>query len=246
MSSPTGIRRPAGIPEALPVAVAITRAADGKVLYANDRLAALAGIAAQDAVGRTLDEVLAAPGVHAAIRAAVGAGRPDGGGREIEVGGRGAAGAPLWLAASSAGVAVDGEPDALLTVFHDVTERRRAEERLAEQAAALKLLAELPEKNPGPVCRLTRDGEILMANEAARTTLASRPASAGPTWPVGPPPRPGVSGPSCWPPSRSSPSGGRTRTGSSGWPTAARSPARRSSWPRAWPCGGWRCPAWRR
>jgi thioredoxin reductase (NADPH) len=40
MSSPTGIRRPAGIPQALPVAVAITRAADGKVLYANDRLAA--------------------------------------------------------------------------------------------------------------------------------------------------------------------------------------------------------------
>jgi hypothetical protein len=33
------------------VAVAITRAADGEVLYANDRLAAPAGIAAQDAVG---------------------------------------------------------------------------------------------------------------------------------------------------------------------------------------------------
>jgi PAS domain S-box-containing protein len=167
MSSPTGIRRPAGIPEALPAAVAITRAADGTVLYANDRLAALAGVAAQDVVGRTLDEVLAAPGVHAAIRAA----GTDGGGREIEVGAGGAAGAPLWLAASSAGVAVDGERDALLTVFHDVTERRHAEERLAEQAAALKLLAELPEKNPGPVCRLTRDGEILMANEAARRFL---------------------------------------------------------------------------
>ena len=36
----------------------------------------------------------------------------------------------------------------------------------------LALLAELPEKNPGPVARLDRDARILMANAAARTFLA--------------------------------------------------------------------------
>jgi signal transduction histidine kinase len=39
------------------------------------------------------------------------------------------------------------------------------------QPSQLELLAELPEKNPGPVARLDRDARVLMANAAARAFL---------------------------------------------------------------------------
>src|SRR5207244_4641399 len=84
---------------------------------------------------------------------------------------RRADGTQLWVLASSGPVAVEGEPDALLATFHDVTERHQVQARHAGQAAGLALLAELPEKNPGPVCRLTPDGTILMANAATRRFL---------------------------------------------------------------------------
>ena len=141
----------------LPVAVALTRAADGVVLDANERFAALAGTDLPGAVGRPIDELLGDPELHAAIGA-------DG---EVEVAAHRPDGTVMWLAASPS----PAGPGELLTVFHDVTEHRRAEERLAEQAAALALLAELPEKNPGPVCRIATDGTVLMANAAARRFL---------------------------------------------------------------------------
>jgi signal transduction histidine kinase len=148
---------PARIAAGLPVPVALTTAADGVVLDANEHFAALAGTSVAGALGRSLDELLGEPGLHAAIGA-------DG---EVEVAARRPDGAPMWLAA----IPAPAGPGQLLTVYHDITARRRAEERLAEQAAALTLLAELPEKNPGPVCRIGTDGTILMANAAARTFL---------------------------------------------------------------------------
>jgi PAS domain S-box-containing protein len=153
------------IPEALPVALAVTGPAGGTVLYANGVFGALLGVAVEEVVGRGLDEVLAEPGAHAAI---IAAGTVEGGGGAVEVRGRRADGTPVWMLASSRPLPFDGEPEALLTAFQDVGERRDAEERHATQATALALLAELPEKNPGPVCRIDRQGTILMANAAAR------------------------------------------------------------------------------
>jgi PAS domain S-box-containing protein len=155
----------AGIPDALPVALVVTRPAGGTVLYANRLFGTLLGVAADSVLGRGLDEVLAEPGAHHAI---IAAGTAEGGGGAIEVRGRRADGTPVWMLASSRSLPFDGEPEALLTAFQDVSERRDAEGRHASQAAALALLAELPEKNPGPVCRLDRQGTILMANAAAR------------------------------------------------------------------------------
>jgi PAS domain S-box-containing protein len=142
----------AGIPDALPVALVVTRPAGGTVLYANRLFGTLLGVAADSVLGRGLDEVLAEPGAHHAI---IAAGTAEGGGA-IEVRGRRADGTPVWMLASSRSLPFDGEPEALLTAFQDVSERRDAEGRHASQAAALALLAELPEKNPGPVCRLDR------------------------------------------------------------------------------------------
>lgn len=50
----------------------------------------------------------------------------------------------------------------------DITERRRAERERDEQAREKRELARFPEMNPGPVCRLDRGGDILLANAAAR------------------------------------------------------------------------------
>ena len=50
----------------------------------------------------------------------------------------------------------------------DITDRKRAEVTLAEQAAELAEMAAFPDMNPGPVCRLDRDGTIVLANKAAR------------------------------------------------------------------------------
>ena len=47
----------------------------------------------------------------------------------------------------------------------------------AAQPSQLELLAELPEKNPGPVARLDRDARVLMANAAARAFLGREPSS---------------------------------------------------------------------
>ena len=47
--------------------------------------------------------------------------------------------------------------------------------------SALEQLAELPEKNPGPVARLTADGTVMMANAAARRFLGQE-LIAGHSW----------------------------------------------------------------
>jgi PAS domain S-box-containing protein len=153
----------AAIPDALPVALVVTRSAGGTVLYANGEFGALLGLAADSVVGIGLDELLGEPGAHAAI---IAAGTAPG--DAIAVRGQRADGTPIWMLASSRPIPFDGDPEALLTAFQEVNEHRDAAGRHPVQAAALALLAELPEKNPGPVCRLDRQGTVLMANAAAR------------------------------------------------------------------------------
>jgi signal transduction histidine kinase len=155
----------AAILDALPVALVVTRRTSGTVLYANREFAAVLGVAVDAVLGRVLDAVLAEPGVHAAI---TGAGTSEGDRGAIEVRGHRANSMPVWMLATSRPLPFDGDPDALLITFLEVSGRREAQKRHATQAADLALLAELPEKNPGPVCRLDRQGTILMANAAAR------------------------------------------------------------------------------
>ncbi len=50
----------------------------------------------------------------------------------------------------------------------DITERKRDEELLAQQAAQIAEMARFPEMNPGPVFRADRDATVVLANEAAR------------------------------------------------------------------------------
>jgi PAS domain S-box-containing protein len=57
-----------------------------------------------------------------------------------------------------------GQVIGAVLVFHDVTEKRRAEEAMAQ-------LARFPEENPSPVLRIATDGGLMYANAAARAWL---------------------------------------------------------------------------
>jgi len=59
----------------------------------------------------------------------------------------------------------DGQVIGVVLVFHDVTERRRAQQ-------ALRQLAQFPEENPNPVTRQTLDGYLLYANAPGHDMLA--------------------------------------------------------------------------
>jgi signal transduction histidine kinase len=149
----------ASLPAHLPVGVAVFDRT-GTVAWANPELERLLGAA--DLVGRALDDVLGQPGALAALAEA--AAHPDLPDAELActVDGR-----ELWLTSCCRGVA-DGRADQLVAVFVDSTARHAAATEHAERTNALQLLAEFPEKNPGPVGRLSRDGTVVMANAAAR------------------------------------------------------------------------------
>lgn len=63
----------------------------------------------------------------------------------------------------------------------DITERRQVEQILARQARELAEMARFPEMNPGAVCRLDREGTVVLANAAARG-LFGEPNLVGKCW----------------------------------------------------------------
>ena len=148
------------IADQLPVAVAVLQA-DGLLQYANLALAERLGQEHGSLLGRGLDETLGSPGSFAAL--SHGSSRD-----EVELSCRRPDGTEIWLLASSR--PMDGT-QARVAVFIDATERHRIEVDHGAQTAALARLAELPEKNPGPVGRLTLEADVLMANAAARSFI---------------------------------------------------------------------------
>jgi PAS domain S-box-containing protein len=147
----------AEIADELPVAVAVF-APDGHVQYANPALADSLGLSHGALTGRDLDEMLGSPGsVDELSRVASG--------EELELLCHRTDGTEMWMLVSCR--QMDGT-DARVAIFSDATNRHLIEAEHRAQTAALARLAELPEKNPGPVGRLTLDAEVLMANAAAR------------------------------------------------------------------------------
>ncbi len=67
----------------------------------------------------------------------------------------------------------DGEIVGCVVTFRDITERRQSEALLADQQAMLAEVARFPEMNPGPVLRLSLDGNVLMDNPAARDVFGA-------------------------------------------------------------------------
>ena len=144
----------------LPAAVAVF-GPDGYVQYANPALADSLGVPHGSLTGRDLDEMLGSPGSVDAL------GRMTSG-EELELSCHRADGTEIWMVVSCRRMV---SSEARVAVFLDSTERHFIEAEHRAQTAALALLAELPEKNPGPVGRLTFDAHVLMANAAARSFI---------------------------------------------------------------------------
>jgi signal transduction histidine kinase len=71
--------------------------------------------------------------------------------------------------------------DSIFIYGNDITERKRAERLLAEQAAQIAEMARFPEMNPNPVFRVDREANVVLANVAARD-LFGGDALIGRSW----------------------------------------------------------------
>ncbi len=141
----------------LPIALTVI-APEGTITYANARLGNLIGRPVSELLTQPLDHVFGEPGFHLALTAAEGQG-------VIELHGQRADGSELWVEASCR--RLDGT-GAIMAVLSESTQRHHSTDEEAKRVAFLTEMAELPEKNPGPVVKLTNDGIVLLANAAAR------------------------------------------------------------------------------
>jgi PAS domain S-box-containing protein len=64
-----------------------------------------------------------------------------------------------------------GKVIGVVLVFHDVTEKRRAQARLREALERAVWLARFPDENPSPVLRASTDGRVLYCNPASAEIL---------------------------------------------------------------------------
>jgi PAS domain S-box-containing protein len=74
----------------------------------------------------------------------------------------------------------DSETALVFIYGADITERKRNEKLLAEQAREMAEIARFPDMNPGPVLRASQQGGILLANRAARAVFG--PELVGRHW----------------------------------------------------------------
>ncbi len=144
-------------------------APDGRILFANQRMADMLGCTREEIVGRTSTDFIPAEGADAVLR---GRGTLHEGGLvrgEFEL--RRRDGTPLWTLASATPLTDDaGEHVANVAMHTDITERRRAEGALRGTLDQAAWLGRFPEENPSPVLRVSAQGLVLYRNEAARRT----------------------------------------------------------------------------
>ena len=128
--------------EATPVPMVISRAADGEILFANDKLAQTFKLPNKQAIGqkmldfyhnladrRTLLAELSEQGVL----------------DNYELQARRADGMPFWVKLSVRSLTFNNEP-AILTTFHDITERKQATEAIRQQAEREKLVGAMRDR----------------------------------------------------------------------------------------------------
>ncbi len=110
--------------EAVPIPMLLTRLSDGTVLYANQHAGPLFGFSSGEMIGRKTLDFYYVPADRASAIAEL---QRNGWLRNREVMAKKADGTPFWVSVSAQPTTFDGQP-ALLTSFHDITERKRAED----------------------------------------------------------------------------------------------------------------------
>jgi PAS domain S-box-containing protein len=126
------------ISESIPLAMAITRLTDSRILYANERFLRTFGYSEKDYRQRTVADFVADPADKRTIRDAL---QRDGAlvDRELQV--RRVDGTTFWVSVSMRRMVYEGEP-AVIGICSDVTERKRIEEGLVAAEAKFRGLVE--------------------------------------------------------------------------------------------------------
>ena len=114
------------IAEATPIPVVIAHQPDGRIVYANNHLARTFGLSAEEALGRYTVEFYCDPQDREVLWRTL---DERGFLRNHEVHLKKADGTPFWAAVSAELLVFEGQ-DAILAGFHDITERKRAEDEL--------------------------------------------------------------------------------------------------------------------
>jgi len=124
----------AALPDALPLALVVTRAADGVLLYANCRFGELLGVPTSELVGKSVRELYVD---SSARRVMLDTLARDGRACDFPIELRRPDGVLIQVVASIVLTAFSDEPAALLGVLQDATERLRAEQGRDERIRML-------------------------------------------------------------------------------------------------------------
>ncbi len=155
---------------ASPDGIALSTLADGRLLEVNDSALRLFGYSREEVIGRTVADL----GIWSLPEDRTRLVRPllaQGAVRDLEVELRPKAGAPLVILLSAEILDIGGER-CLLSVLHDITERKRTEEVLREREAALRAAhEELEQRVRDRTAELAQSVKTLTA-ETARRALA--------------------------------------------------------------------------
>lgn len=135
-------RRFKALAEATPVPMVISRASDGEILYANDKLAETFDLPHQQLVGQKMLNFYHNLADRQALLEEL---SENGGLDNYELRARRADGMPFWVTVSVRSLTFDSEL-AILTTFYDITERKQATEAVRLQAEREKLVGAMRDR----------------------------------------------------------------------------------------------------
>ena len=124
--------------EATPIPLIISRVADGKILYSNEHLATMVGLAPEEVTGRVTVDFYADPQERALVLDRL---RTDGYIRDHELRIKREDGQILWVMLSLVATQLGGEP-VVVGGLYNITERVQADKALRESEALFRQLTE--------------------------------------------------------------------------------------------------------